>query len=222
MMSVMVTSLPAWSRVLVVVAHPDDESFGLGAVIDRFVQDGAAVHVLCLTKGEASTLGADEADLALARANELAEAARLLGVSSTELRDYPDGGLSDLDADELAAVVRATVAEHAPEGLLVFDDTGITGHPDHVTATRLAVRVARRRDLPVLPWALPAAVADQLNAETGAGFHGHPDEVIALVLDVERNRQRDACRAHVTQSPPGSVLWRRLDLLGGREHLRWL
>jgi len=44
--------LPAWRQALVVVAHPDDETFGLGAVADRFT----AVHVLCFTHGEASTL----------------------------------------------------------------------------------------------------------------------------------------------------------------------
>ena len=55
------SQLPAWHRVLVVVAHPDDESFGLGAVIDAFVAAGASVWVHCLTAGEASTLGAEAA-----------------------------------------------------------------------------------------------------------------------------------------------------------------
>ena len=48
--------LPAWAAVLAVIAHPDDESFGLGAIIDRMTSGGAAVHVLCYTRGEASTL----------------------------------------------------------------------------------------------------------------------------------------------------------------------
>ena len=43
--------LPAWSAALVVVAHPDDESFGLGAVIDRLTAAGTAVHALCYTHG---------------------------------------------------------------------------------------------------------------------------------------------------------------------------
>jgi LmbE family N-acetylglucosaminyl deacetylase len=48
--------LPAWRQALVVVAHPDDETFGLGAVADRFTAGGTAVHVLCFTHREASTL----------------------------------------------------------------------------------------------------------------------------------------------------------------------
>jgi len=43
--------LPAWSAALVVIAHPDDESFGLGAVIDQLTTAGTAVHILCYTQG---------------------------------------------------------------------------------------------------------------------------------------------------------------------------
>ncbi len=53
--------MPAWRSVLAVVAHPDDESFGLGAVIDALTSAGAAVHVLCFTRGEASTLNERDA-----------------------------------------------------------------------------------------------------------------------------------------------------------------
>ncbi len=54
--------LPAWPRALVVIAHPDDESFGLGAVVDQLTVAGAAVHIVCYTHG-----GADFADLEAAR-----------------------------------------------------------------------------------------------------------------------------------------------------------
>jgi LmbE family N-acetylglucosaminyl deacetylase len=50
--------LPVWTSVLAVVAHPDDESFGLGAILDAFTRAGARGEVLCLTHGEASTLTA--------------------------------------------------------------------------------------------------------------------------------------------------------------------
>jgi len=48
--------LPAWGDVLALVAHPDDESFGLGALLASFVAAGSRVSVLCLPHGEASTL----------------------------------------------------------------------------------------------------------------------------------------------------------------------
>ena len=52
------THPPHAENVLVVIAHPDDESFGLGAIIDAFIGQGSVAKVLCLTRGEASTLGA--------------------------------------------------------------------------------------------------------------------------------------------------------------------
>jgi GlcNAc-PI de-N-acetylase len=55
--------LPGWRQVLAVVAHPDDETFGLGAIAGQFAKDGASVHVLCFTHGEASTLNENDAEL---------------------------------------------------------------------------------------------------------------------------------------------------------------
>ena len=83
-------ALPAWGSILVVVAHPDDETFGLGAVIDAMTSAGSAVHVLCFTRGEASTLNERDADLSAARAEELRHASAELGVASVTLLDYPD------------------------------------------------------------------------------------------------------------------------------------
>ena len=86
--------LPPWPAVLAVVAHPDDESFGLGAIIDKMTSAGAAVHVLCYTHGEASTLNQAGADLIRQRARELRQAGAALGVSTVALLDYPDGRLA--------------------------------------------------------------------------------------------------------------------------------
>src|ERR1039457_5379767 len=55
--------LPDWRHALVVVAHPDDETFGLGAIAGSFTAGGTAVHVLCFTHGEASTLSENHAEL---------------------------------------------------------------------------------------------------------------------------------------------------------------
>ena len=87
------TRLPAWSRVLAIVAHPDDESFGLGAILDAFHRAGTRTGVLCLTRGEASTLHGDAGELTAVRGRELAAAARTLGITDTVLRDFPDGAL---------------------------------------------------------------------------------------------------------------------------------
>ena len=208
--------------MLAVVAHPDDESFGLGAVLAAFSDTGARTAVLCLTHGEASTLRCVAGQLHQVRAHELAAAAAALGVSSTSLLRYRDGHLSDECPTLLAGDVIDTVrAEHA-DGLLVFDPSGVTGHPDHAAASAAALVAADALDLPVLAWTLPAEVAETLNAERGTSFTGHRLHEIEYVIEVDRARQRVAAAAHASQAPPTSVLWRRLELLGNHEHLRLL
>jgi LmbE family N-acetylglucosaminyl deacetylase len=214
--------LPAWTTVLAVVAHPDDESFGLGALLDGFAGGGASVEVLCLTQGEASTLHGAPGDLASLRGTELAAAAEVLGVTRAMLKDHPDGDLSDLPVEMLAAEVVAAAEACGAEGLLAFDTAGVTGHPDHRAATAAGLLAAQMLNLPVLGWTLPITVAAQLNHELGAGFVGHPDQEIDLRVSVDRTRQRLASHAHKSQALPSSVLWRRLELLGDTESLRWL
>nr|WP_297425588.1 PIG-L family deacetylase [uncultured Actinotalea sp.] len=165
-------TLPPWRSALAVVAHPDDESFALGAVISELVGAGTTVSVLCLTRGEASTLGAVE-DLSTVRTLELARAAEALGV---------------------------------------------TGHADHARATEAALAAAADAGLPDLGWTVPAAVAATLNA----AFDGHEPADVDVVVPVDRTRQLEAVQCHASQAVPGSVFWRRLELLGSAEHLRVL
>lgn len=214
--------LPQWTSVLAVVAHPDDESFGLGAILSAFARAGAQVELLCLTHGEASTLRGVPDDLHSVRAAELDAAAEALGVTRTTLLDYPDGALSEVKRMALEAVVVGAAETAQADGLLVFDATGVTGHPDHAVATAAALLAAETMNLPVLGWTLPHDVAERLNQELGAAFAGRPDDEIDLRMRVDRDRQHVAIRAHASQAVPGSVLWRRLELLGDTECLRWL
>src|SRR6266487_2141483 len=215
-------ALPAWRRVLAVVAHPDDESFGLGGLLDAFHDAGAETTVLCLTQGEASTLHGVPGDLHEVRAAELRDAALLLGVTHIEQRDHPDGHLAAVPTEVLAGEVAAAARAGRVDGLLVFDTSSVTGHPDHAAATAAALHAARSLDLPVLGWTIPSSVAEALNAEFGTRFTGRQPSEIYLTVRVDRTRQRRAAHAHPSQALPTSALWRRLELLGNAERLRWL
>jgi LmbE family N-acetylglucosaminyl deacetylase len=214
--------LPGWAKVLVVVAHPDDESFGLGAIITQMTATGAAAHILCYTHGEASTLNENQADLDTEREAELRHASTQLAAASVTLLGYADGRLAAIPPTALAAHAVRLAARHRPGGLLVFDDTGVTSHPDHQAATRAAVLAAMATGLPVLAWALPTAIADRLRAETGQPFTGQPPHRLDLRVQVDRTRQRRAALAHASQISPSAVVWRRWQLQGDCEHLRWL
>jgi len=214
------SQLPSAASVLAVCAHPDDESFGLGAVLERLRTQGAVVSVLCFTRGEASTLGSSGADLWKVRRAELQAAALELDIEDVELLDHPDGGLDEIPLEELAEAVARAAGRVRADLLVVFDEGGITGHPDHCRATEAAL--AGAPGLPALAWSLPRQVTDALNAEFGGAFAGREAHEVDLVLDVDRTGQRRAIACHQSQSTDNPVLARRLELLGGQECLRWL
>lgn len=218
----MTKSLPNWTSVLAVVAHPDDESFGLGAILSTFVDSGSTVSVLCFTRGEASTLHGVDGDLATIRADELAAAARELGITDVRLASYPDGQLEEVDEAALRQDIEEMAELVSASGMVVFDSKGVTGHPDHKRATEVALEVAAQRGIEVLGWTIPAEVAATLNAEFGASFVGHDLSQVDLVIEVDRATQNRAVACHPSQVVPGSVLWRRLELLGNHEYLRRL
>jgi LmbE family N-acetylglucosaminyl deacetylase len=218
-------SLPAARSLLAVVAHPDDESFGLGAILAAFARSGTKVTVLCFSAGEASSLGRDMvggAFLHEVRAQELSEAAAVLGVAGLERCRYPDGRLEEVDVTELAGRVEEVALAHQASLLLTFDEGGVTGHPDHKQATRATLVAAERLGLAVLGWTVPQRVAARLNAEMGTSFTGRSPAEVDFEVPVERAPQLSAIALHRTQSLNNAVLWRRLELTGGTEVLRVL
>ena len=212
--------LPHWSRPVAVIAHPDDESFGLGGVLHAFAAAGAHVKVLCLTHGEASSLHGVAGDLRVLREAELRSAAAALGVRDVRMLDLPDGQLSAQPAAGLVSLIKEFLDEWSADGVVVFDRSGVTGHPDHAAATRAALDAALARGVDVLEWTLPSAIAAQLNTELGTAFTGHAPQNIDMVVMVDRKAQCAAIAAHASQAISRSPLWRRLELLGPEEHLR--
>lgn len=213
--------LPHWASVLVVVAHPDDESLGLGAVIDAFARAGSDVSVLSLTPGARYTDSPVAGDLVPLRRAQLAAAGAVLGVSRVELRDYPDGHLDEVSQHLLVEDVVGAIDTWAPEGLLVLDPGGVNGRRDHVLATEAALEAATRAGISVLAWGLPPDVASALNEETGTTAFT-PVGPGSFAVPVDRERQRLATLTYAHDAAADTLGWRRLQLLGDTERLRWL
>src|SRR6266704_2438308 len=108
--------------LLLVMAHPDDESMGSGGLVLRHTRAGIPTYLICATYGEAGwtgkPAGAKKEDLPEIRAKELEEASAALALSGVELWDYPDGGVAlqtqdsvdiviELNADEVMMKLRA-------------------------------------------------------------------------------------------------------------------
>jgi len=127
---------------MVVVAHPDDESFGCGSTLLHAAAAGARTAVVCATRGEAGEpapgSGIARAELARVRERELRDAAVVLGVSSVRLLDFADSGMEGpADAATLAGApfdvvrdaVRKQLEDFRPHVVLTLDATD--GHRDH-------------------------------------------------------------------------------------------
>jgi LmbE family N-acetylglucosaminyl deacetylase len=117
------------------------------------------------------------------------------------------------------------LANGRADALLVFDEVCIPVIPvipDNRSATEAPLLVAGRHHLSCLAWVVPERVAAQLDGELGTSFVGRRDTDVDIVVEVDRDRQRAAIACHASQAGENPVLWRRLELTGDREHLRWL
>jgi LmbE family N-acetylglucosaminyl deacetylase len=183
--------------VAAVVAHPDDETFGLGALLANLASEGREVRVLCLTHGEASTVGATDG-LGEIRARELFEAARVLGVAHVTLLDFPDGGLDTIADTELDECVDRWLTSDVA-ALVVLEPQGVTGHPDHRAATRAAERVADQRAVPVIEWGIGPLTASQFRQEDGRPWESILDGPGVQDVRVDRTAQLAAIHVHASQ-----------------------
>ncbi|HEX3986062.1 MAG TPA: PIG-L family deacetylase [Acidobacteriaceae bacterium] len=149
-------------RLLVVTAHPDDESGGFGGALLLAHQAGAETNLLCFTDGQAAHFrgtAADDAELARMRRAELDGACGVLGLTRCEVLHYPDGALPEQNFPELAGVVVERIRRWRPQVVLTFGGDGAVNlHRDH-TMVSLVTTAA-------FHWAARA----ELYPETGAAW----------------------------------------------------
>ena len=143
--------------LLVVMAHPDDESMGCGGLILRHSRAGVPVHLICATRGEAGwsgkPRGARKEDLAEIRTTELAAAAAALAISGVELWEYPDGGVDRIDRQEITDRIWEQISKLRPKAVVGWGPDGVYGHPDHIAigaCTDSAVGAMTEGDRPAL------------------------------------------------------------------------
>jgi len=218
-MRVVASLLPiADGPIAAVVAHPDDETFGLGALLANLASEGREVRVLCFTHGEASTIGVGD-DLGDIRRRELFEAARVLGVAQVTLLDFPDGSLEALpDAVLDTRIDRWLTTDVA--AVVVFEPQGVTGHPDHRAVSQAAERIAERRPVAVVEWGIDPLVAAELAAEHGLSFESISDGPDVFDVHVDRTAQLAAIRSHASQLDDDPVVCKVLALHGDIDRVR--
>jgi LmbE family N-acetylglucosaminyl deacetylase len=134
-----------------VVAHPDDDAYGIAALVALHAEDPGFRFVLVhATDGDAGAIadgsGARRADLGAMRREEDRRAWITLGRSPDrhEWFGYPDGGLAAVPYDELVGRIATVLDEERPDVVATFGPDGITGHPDHIAIGRAATEAFLR------------------------------------------------------------------------------
>lgn len=117
--------------LLAVFAHPDDESLASGGLLAWCAAVGVRTSLLCLTRGERGG-HTEPASLAAIRAQELREAASVLGITDLTVLTHQDGMLPWTDAGRLERDIRDAVERVAADVVITFDEDGLYWHPDHV------------------------------------------------------------------------------------------
>lgn len=220
----------AGERVLVVLAHPDDESLACGGTLALLTRHRADVHLVCVTRGECGHVAGleerDGTDLASVRTRELRDACAALGVTSHEVLRFPDGELMTAGQGPLIDVLEHRVRTWRPSVVITFGRDGLYWHPDHIAVgERVRSAIARCADeVPVaaygvsIPHGAMVTLADTVRA-TGPGversFWGVPPEVFGLaaraatrIVDVGSvlDAKVAAIRAHRSQLAPTNPL----------------
>lgn len=199
--------------LLLLLAHPDDESFMLAGTAARLIAAGHRVALVCATRGQAGSAGnpplvAREA-LPATREAELRAACAILGIDVIGVLDHDDKRLEDAEPDALRATLVRAIRAERPAVVVTFDPEGVSGHTDHKTIGRRALDAVTaaadprydpalgdphrvRRVVwpsPVLPWTTwdPLALAAHWGVDYLIDGRAHRDAKIA------------ALRAHRTQ-----------------------
>ena len=214
-------------------AHPDDETIVSGGTMAKYAAAGHRVVLVLATKGEHGEVPdgfLDEGEtLAERRVREAEASARILGVARIAYLGYVDSGMMDTpendgdgsfwqaDVDDAAARLAAILDEESCDVLVVYDENGGYGHPDHIQVHRVGVRAGELAGTAVVYEvtmnrdALRRAFADALASGVDMGEEapdesfldtlGLPESLITHELDVYDwiDVKRRAMAAHASQ-----------------------
>jgi N-acetyl-1-D-myo-inositol-2-amino-2-deoxy-alpha-D-glucopyranoside deacetylase len=145
-------------RLLICYAHPDDESFGLGGLIAKYVEQGVDVYLICATDGAVGSMDGQYLDggktIRDVRLSELDCAARKLNLTEVFMLDYRDSGMMgspdnadpaclwatwQREPDTVTQRVVEVMRQVRPHVVITFNEYGGYGHPDHIAIQQATV-----------------------------------------------------------------------------------
>lgn len=128
-------------KLMAIVAHPDDESLGLGGTLAKYAAEGAEISVLMATKGERGRFGTAPVSPGMdivgkTRSGELLKACAVLGVQHVRFLGYIDGDLDQAPTEQIIEEIALHIRDLQPQVVLSFGPEGAYGHPDHIAISQ--------------------------------------------------------------------------------------
>lgn len=189
--------------LLVILPHPDDESFPMGGTLAKYAANRARVTLVCATRGEAGIEGMAPEEAGKIRETELRQAAAELGLDEVRFLDYRDGTLAQMNAEEFIERLAGLLRDLKPNVVLTFGPDGISGHADHVT---LSARVTQAFDRAALPESRLYYLAPSEATLQGCGVVPSQEMAGGPVASIDitdfRLPKWRAMQAHASQNPP--------------------
>lgn len=129
-------------KLMGVLAHPDDESLGIGGTLAKYASEGVETYLVTATRGERGRFGENGEKpgpdvVGRVREAELREAAKVLGVREVKFLDYYDGDLDQVNVTEAVAKIAGHLRRVKPHVVITFGPEGAYGHPDHIAISQL-------------------------------------------------------------------------------------
>lgn len=128
-------------KFMCVLAHPDDESLGVGGIIAKYAREGIDTYLVTATRGERGRFGDVQerpgpAEVGRVREAELRAAAAELGIREVSFLDYIDGDLDKVHTEEVTARIAEHLRRVRPDVVATFGPDGGYGHPDHIAISQ--------------------------------------------------------------------------------------
>ncbi len=188
------------NRMLVILVHPDDESFAVGGTLAKYADHGIQVILLTATRGEIGIPGLAPGKAGAIREQELRRAAEHLGIEFHFL-DYQDGELSQEDSWKFLSHIAGWIDTMRPQVILTFGPDGVSGHPDHVTISNIVTQAVRK----FFPGVCLLYIAPSEATVMGCGVMTSSADLKGALISVDisdyKLKKIRAIQSHVSQHP---------------------
>lgn len=220
-------------KVIFIFAHPDDESFSSGGTIAKLTKKGVVVKLITATKGEAGSMGnppfTTRAELAKVRQQELANAAKILGISQIYFLHLIDGTLDKIPVRKIVEPILTILKKEKPDMVITFNKEGGSRHPDHIKVSKAATSAFKQyinitgKSVKLYYNVLPKTLL-KIFDEKGLGYStfgkikGTPDTQITTIIDISDTIETKirALKCHQTQKADWERFLKRMTVVNLR------